>query len=120
MKGKTVTLSIFGILVGRILNRILGNYFGVNGPLTLVLTIITLFMVCDLYLVIRRRFFAALVIFVCVFPLLIGFIGMYIDNSIVLLCGICLIFIVYPLFIKWFKGLVIVNKSNLWNHKGLW
>ena len=117
MKDKFMFISILGILVGRILNRILSSYFGVNGPLALVFTIVALFMVCDLYFLIRRRFFATLVIFIFVLPMLIGFIGMFMDNYAILDCGIVSIFIIYPIFTRWIKRL---DRNDLWNHKGLW
>lgn len=117
MKGKSITLSLLGVLIGRILNRILSNYFGTNGPLALVVTIVALFLCCDLYLLITRRFFAALVIFIFMSPLLIGFIGMYIDNYTILGCSIGSIFIIYPIFIKWIKRL---DRDDLWYHKGIW
>lgn len=64
MKGKSVSLSILGILVGRILNRILSSYFGANGQLALMFTIVILFLILDLYFLIRRRFFDSLIIFI--------------------------------------------------------
>ncbi len=117
MKGKFIGLSILGVLVGRILNRVLIDYFGANGSLALVFTIVTLFLICDLCLLITKRLFAALAIFIFSSPLLIGFTGMYLDNYTILGCGIVSIFIIYPIFIKWIKRL---DRNDLWNHKGLW
>lgn len=117
MKGKVITISILGVLVGRVLNRILSNYFGENGPLALVFTIVILFLCCDFYLLITKRFLASLIIFAYISPLLIGFIGMYIDNYTILGCSIGSIFIIYPIFIKWIKRL---DRDDIWNHKGLW
>lgn len=120
MKGKYLSLSIFGVLLGRILNRVLGNYFGMKGPIAVVTTIAVVFLVLDLYFFVRRRYFAALVIFIFALPQFIGTIGMCIDNMFVLLCSILSIFIVYPLFIKWIKGLDYIDKSYLWKLKGRW
>ena len=120
MKGKYITLSIFGVLFGRILNRVLSSYFGMKGPIALVTTIAVIFLVWDLYYLVRRRFFAALLIFIFTLPELIGAIGMCLDNMIVILCSICSIFIIYPIFIKWIKGLDYIDKTYLWNLKGRW
>lgn len=120
MKNKNIAFATCGILIGRISNRVLSSYFGDKGPLGAMFTIVILFFIYDLYLLVSRRFIAALTIFVIAFPLIIIFIGMYIDDLVVGACGLGSIFIVYPLLIKWQKGLDFINKNDLWNYKGRW
>jgi uncharacterized membrane protein YoaK (UPF0700 family) len=120
MKNKFITLSLFGIIFGRILNRLLSSYFGANGSTALITTIAVIFLIFDLYYLIRTRLFAALVIFIFAFPLIIGAIGMCLDNMTVVLCSICSNFIIIPIFIRWIKGLDYIDKSFLWKHKGKW
>jgi|GEM_PF-3469052 len=118
---KTISwLGVVGVFVGMGLSQILTSRFGVNGQLAIICSIVVTFLVCILYFILRRQFFASLFMFIMVFPLIIGFIGMYIDNYTISGFGIVSIFIVYPLFAKWMKSLDTPYKDNLWYHKGRW
>lgn len=82
--------------------------------------IVILFLIYDLYLLISRRFIAALTIFIIALPLIIAFIGMYIDNMTVMIIGLGSSVVIYPLFAIWAKRLSERDQNNLYNHKGRW
>lgn len=99
------SISIFGVLFGRILNRELTRYFGNNASNIVVAICIAIVFYVILLTIIMKQYITAIGLFVMATPLIICGIGIYRDNIGLMGMGILSVFIIYPIFIKIVKRL---------------
>lgn len=100
-KFQTVFICIFGVLFGRILNRVLTTYFGNNGS-NIAISIAGGIIICAiLYLVIKGYYKAAIQSIVIMIPLFIGGIGVYLNNMHMIDFSLIVI-IICPILVKIF------------------
>lgn len=93
-------IGILGVLLGRILNRMLSTYFGNNSSnILMALTGSTIFCAILILIVMKHYLFAILSVVMAI-PLIIGGIGLYLNNMDLVGIGILSIFIIYPILIK--------------------
>lgn len=96
---KLITLGILGVLLGRILNRVLPNYFGNNGS-NVVIAISAASLVYLIILASVKGYYrGAVQLFVMSIPMFVAVMGLYVDNMDLLGLGILLVFIIYPIMI---------------------
>lgn len=104
MRNKTnywmALICILGVLVGRILNRVLSSYFWNNGS-TIVVAVSGAIALCVILIIIARGHYkSAIILFIMAIPIFIIGIGLYMDNINVVELGIISVFIIYPILIK--------------------
>lgn len=93
-------IGIFGVLIGRVLNRVLTTYVGSNASNIVVAASITIVFCVILLSVVMSHYFTAIMLFIMAIPLIISGIGLYLNNMDLVGLGILLIFIIYPILIK--------------------
>lgn len=96
-------IGIIGVLTGRILNKVLPNYFGNNGS-NIVVIIAELVVICGfLTLIVMKLYKAAIITSVMVVPVIIMGIGLYFDNMDIMGLGLLSFFIMSPILLKVIK-----------------
>lgn len=95
-----VAIGIFGVLLGRILNRILISYFGNNASNIVVAISIAVVFCVILLSVVMAHYFTAIMLFIMAIPLSVSGIGLHLNNMDLVGLGILLIFIIFPILIK--------------------
>lgn len=93
-------IGVFGVLLGRILNRVLTTYVGSNASSIVVATAITIVFCVILLSVVMSHYFIAIMLFIMAIPLSVSGIGLYLNNMDLVGLGILLIFIIFPILIK--------------------
>jgi hypothetical protein len=94
------SIGILGVLLGRILNRVLSNYFGDNASNLVVAVSVAIVLCMILLLIAMAHYIAAIELLVMVIPLIISGIGLYLNNMDLVGLGILSVFIIYPILIK--------------------
>lgn len=100
IKSNIFWICMSGIIVGRIASRILTNYFGLDGHNIVGTVAAGIMFSAVIGLFITRQYLWGIVFLIMSLPLVIGLIGMYLDNTHVMGIGILLVFIMYPILIK--------------------
>lgn len=100
---KVSSLGSVGVLLGLVISRFTVIKYGVNARSIILFTILTVCMLCEILLIIRREYIIAVCSLSMIIPLVLITIGVYLDNVIVDFIGIGLIFILIPLMIKFLK-----------------
>ena len=94
------SIAILGVLVGRILNRVLTNHFGDNASNLIVAVSVAIVLCVILLLITTAHYIEAIALLVMLIPLIISAIGLYLNNMDLVGLGILLVFIIYPILIK--------------------
>lgn len=93
-----MSVGIFGILLGRVLNRVLSIYFG-NDSSNIVISVSGVIIICTILISIIMGYFrGALQLFLITIPMIIAGIGVYLNNMDVAEIGIIIALIFYPIF----------------------
>lgn len=100
LKDKLNLICILGTFIGIVLSRVIDVHYGDNGKITIVGSIIVIIALSILYLIIKKNYLSAIIIFAILLPLIIGFIGMYLNSLYLVIGGIASIFIIAPIMIK--------------------
>lgn len=95
-----VVMGILGILLGRIVSRVLESYYGNKASNIVVSASVVIVFCVILALIIMKHYIAAILLLIMVIPLIIGGIGLYLNNMLVASAGVLLIFIIYPILLK--------------------
>ena len=94
------SIGILGVLLGRILNRVLTDYFGNDSSNIVAAVCIAIGFCIILLLIAMKQYFTATMLFIMEIPAIIIGIGLYLNNMDLLGLGILSIFVIYPLLIK--------------------
>lgn len=100
IKNWIFTSTILGIILGRIINRVLSNHFGDKASNTIVALLVTIIFCVILLLITMAQYIIAIMLFIMSIPLIISGIGLYLNNMNLVGIGIFSIFIIYPILIK--------------------
>ena len=95
-----VLVSTFGIIVGRVLNRVLPRYFGNKGLNIFIIILMAFVLSGILYLALMKYYMAAIMMVIMIIPFAIGAVGIILDNMILLSIALGFICIVNPILIK--------------------
>lgn len=106
-------IGILGILLGRILNRILTDYVGSKASNIIVAVSITIIFCVIVLSIIMSQYSTAIMLFIMVIPLIISGMGLYLNNMDIVGLGILSIFIIYPILIK----VISKFKRDRWERK---
>jgi len=96
-------IGIIGVLTGRILTRVLSNYFGSNGSNIIAVVSGTIVFCGILALIAMKLYKAAIITGVMVVPMIIMGIGLYFDNMDIMGLGLLSFFIMTPILLKVIK-----------------
>ncbi|MPN41315.1 hypothetical protein SDC9_188858 [bioreactor metagenome] len=99
------SIAILGVLVGRLLNRVLTHYFGNNASNLIVAICLAVVFGAILLSIVMKQYATGIGMFVISIPLLIEGIGLYLNNMDLVGLGILLIFIVCPIMMIVIKRL---------------
>lgn len=92
--------GIIAVLVGLILSKFLGSYFGGNAQL-MAMSICALITVLVIIIMIFQKYYlASLLMFILALPVFIGIVGAYLDNLYIMIGSIVAIFVVLFIIIK--------------------
>lgn len=93
-------IGVLGVLLGRVLNRVLTTYVGSNASNIVVAASIAIVFCVILLSVVMSQYFIAIMLFIMAIPLSVSGIGLYLNNMDLVGLGILLIFIIFPILIK--------------------
>jgi intracellular septation protein A len=99
IKYSMASIGILGVLFGRFLNRELTHYFGNNASNIIVAICLAVIFCVILLSIIMKQYITGIGLFVISIPLIVGGLGLYLDNMELVGLGILLIFIIYPAMI---------------------
>lgn len=91
-------LAGLGVALGFLTSRI-SRYYGNNIDQISIYTILLAFILISLYYMVKRKYIWTLIVLSLGFPIFIGSIALYLDNSILLLISIILILLL-PIEVK--------------------
>ena len=95
-----IWLGILGVLVGRIIERVLSQYFGKNS-VCIFMAVIGSFLLCLVVSsIIKKDYIEAIKTFLIAIPSVISVIGMLLNNIYMMIAGVLFIFIVCFVIIK--------------------
>lgn len=100
IKCKMTLICLLGVFLGPIINRMLSNYFGDNGSNIAMAVSGTIVVCAILILIVIGYYMVAIISVVMAIPMIVGGIGLYLNNMDAVGFGILLIFIIYPVLIK--------------------
>ncbi|MDT8718422.1 hypothetical protein IAI10_17280 [Clostridium sp. 19966] len=93
-------VSIIGVFLGIAVDKVLINKYGVNASTIMVGALIIILLILITALIFLKYFLAALGLLILGTPLIISFIGMYLDNLILMMIGVALMVVVVPVMKK--------------------
>jgi hypothetical protein len=93
-------IGIIGVILGRIVNKLLSSYFGDNSSNVVVAISVAIAFVVILLAIAMAQYFIVIMMFIMTIPLTISGIGLYLNNMYLMVGGIVSIFIIYPILIK--------------------
>lgn len=93
-------VSIIGVFLGIAVDKVLINKYGVNASTIIVGVLIIILLIIITVLIFLKYFLVAFALLLLGTPLIIGFIGMYLDNLVLMMIGIALIVVVVPIMKK--------------------
>lgn len=99
-KNKLMLIGVLGVLFGRILNRVVYRYMGDKGSNIAFAISLAIVFSAILILVVMKYYMAAIMSSIGSIPLIVGGIGLYLNNMDLVGLGILLIFIIFPILIK--------------------
>jgi len=95
------TIGIFGVLFGRILNRVLSEYFGYNNGAVIAISVAVVILLGAILVLIAKGYYIVAIIYVVMtIPLIVGGIGVYLENMILIGLSILVFIIILPILIK--------------------
>ncbi|MCT8976976.1 hypothetical protein N4T77_10205 [Clostridium sp. CX1] len=101
MKNKMKSIGASGALFGIILSRWITNHYGKNGNLVVG---VCAFIILVLYFIIvaykTKKYLGMTIVLIMLSPLIVMLLGVYLENSYVILGGIILLFVSCNLMIK--------------------
>lgn len=100
MKSRLKSLCIVAILLGMSLSKFIGSYFGLNGKIMIVIASIIMSLIIIIMLICFKEYSAALVSFFMVFPLIVGVLGMYLNNIYLVLGALVLLIVFVKIIAK--------------------
>ncbi|WP_160680631.1 hypothetical protein [Clostridium sp. C8-1-8] len=100
VKFKFILVSLIGVLLGRIINRILFNYFGDSGSNMLFSICLVIMFIAIGILAVLKHYLLATMFLILSVPFCISGIGLYLDNMNLVGIGILLIAITVFILIK--------------------
>lgn len=97
------SIGILSAIVGMILYKIIGSYFGVSGQKLLMYGIVSICLLITIGLALMKQFMAVAFCLTIVLPLVMASIGMYLDNLLLVFGGIVLLIIMIFVVLKIYK-----------------
>jgi len=95
------TIGIFGVLFGRILNRVLSEYFGYNNSAVIIMSVVLVSLLGIIIGLIAKGYYIGAIIFLVMFMPLLGIgIGAYLDNRILVVLSLLLFIIILLILLK--------------------
>lgn len=93
-------ICILGIIFGSFINKVLSSHWGNKGS-NIAMAVSGTIVFCGILILIFMKYYTiAIISIVMAIPLIVGGIGLYINNMNIVGCGIVLIFIIYPVLLK--------------------
>ncbi|MBL4932372.1 hypothetical protein [Clostridium paridis] len=86
-------VGLLGVIFGVLLSRFLGNYFGNSSQVMAMFVVVTCALFIIIALFVKKFYLGAIIMLSITLPLIIGAIGMYLDNLYMILGGIVLFFV---------------------------
>lgn len=105
MKDKLKGLGVLGVLVGIILSRVLGSYYGDNARIAIMTAVIVLLLIIVAILFIKKYTIAGLAFLSITVPIIIIALGMYKDNLYLVGGGLILFFVTLVILIKYLNSI---------------
>ncbi|SMC26744.1 hypothetical protein SAMN02745134_02923 [Clostridium acidisoli DSM 12555] len=102
---KVKYMGIAGVIIGMIFSKILGSYFGNDVRIILMSFSIVCVISVILYLVLNKSYKVAIMFFLMLIPLIIGFLGIYFHNIYLVFGGLILFFIISIILLQYLKKL---------------
>jgi hypothetical protein len=105
VKNRLRGLGVLGVLVGIILSRMLGIYYGDNARIAIMALGIVLLIIIVGILIIKKQTIAGVVFFSMTIPIIIIALGMCENNLYLVLGGLILFCIVLVIVIKYLNSI---------------
>ncbi|WP_160680639.1 hypothetical protein [Clostridium sp. C8-1-8] len=103
---KTTNIGVLSVLIGIIISRMIGNYFGNDCRIILMAIVLILGFAIVAYLSINKNYLASVMFLFIFLPLVVSFIGIYMGNLYILFGGIVIFLIVLIILA------IYLNKRN--------
>jgi len=100
MKDKMKYIGIVGVFIGFIMSRILTSRYGNDGRVILASIAFIIIVISVISLVIMKKYIIVLLALSIVFPCIVVFLGIIVDNVYIVGVGLILISIAIPIMIK--------------------
>lgn len=112
MKNKVSNVGILGVLFGVFMNRILVSKYGDMGSVMLASVALTIMLIAFLGIIFMKKYVAALVFLPVVVPGTVMFVGIIIDNWIMMIGGLLLLMVGLLIMIKILPKLIEKQKEK--------
>jgi len=100
LKRRYTGLGVCGVFLAMAFSKFIRVDYGVNGQLAVMIGSLFIILIAILYLILTKKYFGAFCIFCFTMPLIVGTVGMYLENLYLVFGGIALFFIVGAIVIK--------------------
>ena len=100
MKDKMKYIGIVGVLIGFIMSRILTSRYGNDGRVILASIAFIVLVISFIIIIVMKKYKLALLLLFIVFPCIVVFLGIIVDNVYIVGVGLILISIAIPIMIK--------------------
>jgi uncharacterized membrane protein YGL010W len=100
LKRKYKGLGVCGVLLCMTFSKFIRVNYGINGQMAVMIGSLLIMLIGILYLMLTKNGFVALGALCFAMPLVVGAVGIYLDNLYVMASGLALFFIVGVIVIK--------------------